>query len=142
MRDVTLFRVSAATLLTTVAAAVGPSPGTSFNVPRHTFSPGEASTSSGGEYEIVGAIGWIDSEAPMSGGEFSVSGGFLFQVSPGDCDADAGVTLHDHDAYVACLGGPNQTVAEGCPCFDADRNGHIDLLDFATLQREFSGEGN
>ncbi len=37
-----------------------------------------------------------------------------------------------------CMTGPNGTLLAACKGFDVDSNGHLDLADFSTYQRNFS----
>ncbi|MBI4718687.1 MAG: hypothetical protein HY763_12845 [Planctomycetes bacterium] len=53
----------------------------------------------------------------------------------GDCTCDWIVTLPDYAALRACLAGPAAPRAAGCLCADSRRDGHVDLADFAKLQR-------
>jgi len=105
----------------------------------HTVDGGGEMWSIGGTYELGGTIGQPDA-GEMSGGTFTLTGGFWFAVVPGDCDADGGVTLLDYDAFEACLSGPGGGLIEpGCVCFDLDGSGDVDLADFATFQVAFTG---
>jgi len=55
-----------------------------------------------------------------------------------DIDGDGLTTLSDHAALTSKLSGPAGATATGCDrLFDADHNGHLDLADFAYLQRVF-----
>jgi hypothetical protein len=75
-----------------------------------------------------------------TGGGFELAGGFWFPIPPGDYNDDGLVNLLDYAAFSACLTGPGGD-ADGfdCAVFDVDRSGDVDLLDFAEIQRTFSG---
>ena len=59
-----------------VSQATGQSSGGDFSLPRSTFDAG-GGTSTGGEFEVTGAIAQVDASAPSSGGPYSVRGGFF-----------------------------------------------------------------
>ena len=109
-----------------------------FEITRSTIDGGGVMRSTGGEFELSGTIGQPDAGA-LSGGEFELTGGFWLALSPGDCNEDGGVTLLDHAAFEPCLAGPEGAVAAGCECFDVNRSGTVDLLDFAVAQASFTG---
>ena len=66
----------------------------------------------------------------------------------GDSDADADIDLVDNADLYDCLAGPDTTpnatpslTQQGCLCtFDFDGDDDVDLIDFATFQRVFSGD--
>lgn len=53
----------------------------------------------------------------------------------GDYNGDGVITAADYPAFSACHLGPGAGLGPDCGPFDADGDGHIDLLDFADLQR-------
>ena len=95
-------------------------------------------SSTGGAYECKGTIGQPDA-GTMSGGDFTLSGGFWFPLAPTDCNEDGGVTLLDYDEFESCVSGPDGGVGAGCECYDVNHSGAIDLADFAQAQAAFSG---
>jgi hypothetical protein len=106
-----------------------------FDLSWHTVDSGGVMKSTGGAFELSGTIGQADAGS-MAGGGFELNGGFWFELPPGDCDEDGIANLMDHDPFTQCLGGPAASVLSGCECFDVDRNGSVDLYDFAiTTQR-------
>jgi hypothetical protein len=51
-----------------------------------------------------------------------------------DSDRDNDVDLDDYDAFVACLGGPENGFSAACLIFDANKDCVVDLADMALLQ--------
>ena len=109
-----------------------------YEMVRSSIDGGGTMTATGDGYECKGTIGQPDA-GTMTGGDFSLSGGFWFPLAPTDCNEDGGVTLLDYDEFESCVTGPNGVVAVGCECYDVNRNGTIDLADFAHAQAAFSG---
>lgn len=104
----------------------------------YTVDAGGRMLSTGGVFELAGTIGQAD-VGRATGGEFALSGGFWFETPPGDCDSTGVVDLLDYDGFEPCVMGPDAAVGPGCECFDMDRNGTVDLLDFAAVQMAFTG---
>ncbi len=109
-----------------------------FDLSWFTIDGGGEMFSTGGDFELRGTIGQPDAGV-LSGAEFELSGGFWFPIPPGDCEDDGDVDLFDYDQFESCLTGPDGSVATECRCFDVNRNGTVDLLDFAVAQRNFTG---
>ena len=115
--------------------ALGASGG-DFEMPRWTIDSGGTINSVGGDFELSGTIGQPDAGV-MEGGGFALTGGFWFELPPGDCDSTGGVDLLDYGDFEVCLSGPDAGVVEGCECFDVNRSGAVDLVDFAVVQNSF-----
>ncbi len=109
-----------------------------FEINWHTIDFGGVMRSTGGDFELSGTIGQPDAGA-LVGGNFELSGGFWFELAPTDCNDDGIVDLLDHDSFTGCLTGPEGGVPNGCECFDVDRNGAVDLRDFAAAQSAHGG---
>ncbi len=124
-------------VLSGVAALGGDAP---FELSRYSIDGGGVMRSTGGEFELSGTIGQPDAGV-MAGGDFNLTGGFWFALSPTDCNEDGVADLLDYDSFTQCMGGPDGGVSAGCPCFDVDQNGSVDLRDFATAQVVFSRSG-
>lgn len=108
-----------------------------FELTRSTISGGATVRASGGPFELSGTIGEPNAGA-ASGGVFSLTGGFLIPLAPGDCDESGLVSLVDHRAFDSCFAGPAAEPPDSsCDCFDTDGDGAVDLRDFAVLQYEF-----
>jgi hypothetical protein len=58
---------------------------------------------------------------------------------PGDCTGDGRVDLIEYTEFAYCMTGPDWRVLPGCDCYDYDRNGRVELGDFAVLQAERTG---
>lgn len=110
-----------------------------FDLSRHTIDGGGVMRSTGGAFELSGTIGQPDAGA-MTGGAFSLTGGFWFPLIAGDADEDGGVTLFDLELLTACMTG-EAAGPPTAPCisFDEDRDNDVDLRDAGNFQRVFSG---
>jgi len=140
MRHRTAFPLVTAILLTMAAASERRGRVTDYDVPRHTLAPGGASASIGGDFEVVSAVGQVDATPALAGGAFELTGGVFFQIRETDCNADGAVTLADYAAFALCLRGPADSIVDlSCRCFDVDRDGAVDIRDFARLQSLFTG---
>jgi hypothetical protein len=118
---------------TTLALAVGASlalAGPQYTIPWSTIDGG-GGTSSGGAYALSGTIGQPDASAPLSGGVYTLTGGFWAGLpeatSPACNDADLAepfgvLDLADINAFVAAF-----TTQD--PAGDIDGNGIFDLTD-------------
>ena len=111
-----------------------------FEITRSTIDGGGVMRSTGGDFELSGAIGQPDAGV-LTGGDFELAGGFWFELPPTDCNDDGLVSLLDHETFAACLLGPSGGInASPCPCFDVDRDGNVTLNDYAQLQTGFTGQ--
>jgi hypothetical protein len=108
-----------------------------FEISRSTIDGGGVMFSAATDFELSGTIGQPDAGS-MSGGEFELTGGFWFAIPLGDCEDDGDVDLFDYAGFEACITGPGQAVDFGCRCYDVDRNGTVDLADFAVTQATFT----
>jgi hypothetical protein len=113
-----------------------------FEVSRSTIDgggPGAPGFSSGAGLELAGTVGQPDAGI-LSGGDFELSGGFWFPLTPTDCNVDGSVDLLDHADLEPCLSGPEGGLLfPGCNCFDVDGDIDVDLSDVARFQTEFMG---
>ena len=111
-----------------------------FDLSWFTIDGGGVMRSTGGDFELSGTIGQPDAGA-MSGGNFTLNGGFWFEVVPSDCNEDGVVNLFDYDTFQTCLTGPGGgPLPAGCNCYDFDADGVVTLEDFATVQEMFNGQ--
>jgi len=113
--------------------------GQEFEISRYTIDGGGVMRSVGVDFELSGTIGQPDAGV-LSGGGFELTGGFWFALAPGDCNDDGTVGLSDYYSFQVCLSGPDAPTTDGCACFDLDRDGTVDLADFALSQSNFTGE--
>lgn len=102
----------------------------SFEISRSTINSGGVMRSAGGAFELSGTMGQLDAGVAIGGG-FELSGGFWFQIPPGDCNEDGAANLMDHQYFTECLNGPGGGVLSACGCADLDNSGAVDLRDFA-----------
>lgn len=106
--------------------------GESFEISRFTIDSGGILRSTGGSFELSGTVGQPDA-GTLTGDAFQLSGGFWFEVPPGDCDESGNPDLLDHLLFAECLVGPDGGVLSGCDCNDVDLSGSVDLRDFAII---------
>ena len=110
-----------------------------FDLSWHTVDGGGVMRSTGGDFELSGTIGQHDAGA-MSGGDFTLTGGFWFEVIASDCNEDGVVNLIDYDTFQTCITGPGGgPLLPGCNCYDFNGDGVVTLFDFATMQDMFNG---
>ncbi|MFQ5491602.1 MAG: kelch repeat-containing protein [Phycisphaerae bacterium] len=57
----------------------------------------------------------------------------------GDCDGDGDVDLVECQDLAACLSGPGGGLGVNCACLDMEADNDVDLDDFASFQRVFTG---
>ncbi len=133
-------------MIAALAAVVGargggsPAGAPEFDLTWHTVDGGGVMRSTGGDFELSGTIGQPDAGV-MSGGDFTLTGGFWFEVIASDCNEDGVVNLFDYDTFQTCLTGPGGgPLPPGCDCYDIDGDGVITLEDFATVQDMFNGQ--
>ena len=127
-------RIALAVLVVlTMVASIAAAP---FTIEWFTIDDGGGQLSFGGSLKLSATVGQPD-VGTASGGELQLTGGFWFEVSPGDCDFDGDIDQFDHDDFANCLLGPGGGIAIDCSCLDVDESGNIDLRDFALLQHWF-----
>jgi len=135
-------RISSAIVASAIALTYGAwaaSGADDFTISRSTIDGGGTMNSTGGNFELSGTIGQPDAGS-MSGGSFTLTGGFWFALPPGDCNTDGGVNLIDYDDLQSCLSGPNGSLPfPDCNCFDIDGDNDVDLFDVARFVEGFSG---
>jgi hypothetical protein len=110
-----------------------------FQIDWFTVDGGGAMNTTAGALSLSGTAGQPEAGMSMTGGDFSLTGGFWFKVAPGDCNNDGAVGLQDYAALNACLTGPGGSSGGGCACFDFDSDADSDLADFREFQILFSG---
>ena len=128
-----------AALIVVCTVALASRGGDELDLSWFTIDGGGAMLSTGGDLELSGTIGQPDAGV-LAGGDLTLSGGFWFEQPPGDCNATGDVSLLDHEDFVACMTGPESPpLPPECMCFDVDRDGDTDVMDFALLQAFFTG---
>ncbi len=134
-------RYSTLAILCCAAPILQAQSGGGYEFTRSTMDSGGAMRSTGGAFEVSGTIGQPDAGA-MIGGDFGITGGFWFAIPVGDCDDDGLVGAGDDVRSITnCADGPGSALAPAeCACSDFDRDGDIDLRDFAALQIRFASQ--
>lgn len=126
--------LSSAFVLVTVSIAMA-----EWGLEWRTMDGGGAMRSTSMHFEVSGSIGQFDA-GRSEGQTLSLTGGFWFEHSPGDCVLDGAVTLYDTAIFEECAEGPNSpNVPSSCTCMDFDGDGDVDLRDVAEFQSEFAG---
>lgn len=102
-------------------------------IPWFTMDAG-GMNSPGGAYVLKGSIGQADagsSAAPMTGGQFTLTGGFWTAdpgptncVCPGDMNGDGALDGQDVQGFVECL-----IAGDHCPCADINSVGGVTPTD-------------
>jgi len=123
--------------------------GVGFDLTWNTVDGGGIMWSVGGTYSLGGTIGQPDAALlPMTGGSFSLSGGFWQSLgpmctsyAPADFDRDCDVDGDDLAAFVACVSGPTLGSLSGCSGKDLDHDTDVDQTDFGLFQRCYTGAG-
>lgn len=136
----TIIGLGAVGVIAAVAVVVGAGGDPDFDLSWHTIDGGGVMRSTGGDFELSGTIGQPDAGS-MSGGDFTLTGGFWFEVIASDCNEDGVVNLIDYDTFQTCLTGPGGgPLPAGCDSYDFDHDGDVTLHDFATMQDMFNGQ--
>ncbi len=122
-------------LLTIAAATVSFG---QYEIPWHTVDGGGAMSSSGGTFELAGTIGQADAgpQPPMTGGSFSLTGGFwtvtVSCACPGDLNGDGKRNGADVQLFVICL----LAGTGNCVCADANQAGGVTPADVPTFVQQ------
>jgi len=110
---------------------------------------GPANASAGGGYTLSGALGQPDARnhpEPMTGGAYSMTGGFWVipecPAIPADYDGDCDVDAADLAFFDTCWSGPNVPQwGPGCAGVLLDSDADVDQDDFGVFQQCYTGEG-
>ena len=136
MKRPQFFAYSLAIVVCAGAAALAPVGGGDFDLSWHTIDGG-GGTSTGGGFELAGTIGQHDAGPAMTGGPFSLLGGFWSGAGsdpgapcPADLDGSGDVGVSD---FLELLGvwGPCPPKGD-CPA-DFDGSGDVGVSDFLEL---------
>lgn len=112
-----------------------------YDLSWHTIDGGGVIKSTGGDFELSGTIGQSDAGVMDDGveGGYTLTGGFWFEIPPGDCEEDGDVDLYDQIKFTGCATGPLTAPALDCRCFDVNHSGTVDVADWAVMQTTFTG---
>ncbi len=132
------FSASFMIALSTVAAARAGPPG--LGLSWYTVDGGGGIFSAGGGFVLGGTIGQPDAGAPMTGGNFELTGGFwpgagqVAETCPGDITPDGGDGVVDVTDLLALLGawGPCPAPPASCPA-DIDESGDVGVTDLLAV---------
>lgn len=103
-----------------------------------TIDGGGAMNSSGGAFSVSGTIGQPDAQPPpaMSGGDFSLTGGFWVVTvtcfCPGDLNGDGQRSGADVQLFLTCL----LAGSGNCLCADANQTGGLTPADVPTFVQQ------
>ncbi len=136
MKRATLLAYLWAIVLTALAAALAPVSGGNFDLTWHTVDGGGGS-STGGGFELAGTIGQHDAGPAMTGGTFSLLGGFWPGAGsapgapcPADFDDSGAVDVKD---LLFLLGAWGPCPKKGACLADFDNSGAVDVKDLLFL---------
>ena len=137
MKRTTLFAYLGSIVLCVGAAAIAPLGGGDFDLSWHTIDGGGGGSSTGGGFELAGTIGQHDAGPAMTGGAFSLLGGFWpgagsapGEPCPADFDASGDVGVKDL-LFLLGTWGPCPKKGE-CPA-DFDNTGDVGVKDLLFL---------
>jgi len=105
-----------------------------FEISWHTIAGGGNGVSTGGTFELGGTIGQAGGQTnpPMSGGPFELSGGFWPVANVCTCladmNGDGSKNGSDIQQFVGCI-----TSGGNCSCADVDQAGGVNLSDVAVF---------
>ena len=124
--------LAAAWLLSNLAAG-------DYAIERHTVEGGGVINAVGGAYSLSGTAGQA-TVGPLTGGGYTLVGGFWPGFDPGDCDGDHDVDLEDWVAFETCFTGPGVAVTAECQCHDLNGDETINLEDFMLFATHYTGK--
>lgn len=135
--------VSAFTALCLIRVLADAALGQTFDLAWHTIDGGGATNATSGTFELSGTIGQPDAGEPMSGGGFTLSGGFwpgVGAAEPGcqaDINYDGVVDIADLATLLVHFGmDSGASFGDG----DIDGDGDVDLSDLSELLLEFGAD--
>ncbi len=117
------------------ASLAGPSGG-QFEITWYTIDAGGTNNASGGSFELSGTIGQPDAGPVMTGGQFSLAGGFWPGVNnapacPGDLTNDGMLDFFDVSAFLTAFNNMD-------PIADFTNDGVFDFFDVSAFLTAFS----
>lgn len=105
-----------------------------FTIPWHTIDGG-GGESTGGIFDLAGTIGQLDAGTPMTGGDFTLTGGFWSAGTEESCYADFNndgqVNTLDFLAYLNAF-------TDGDMAADCNQDAQINTLDFLCFLNAFT----
>lgn len=108
-----------------------------FEIPWHTIDSG-GGFSNGGGFELNGTIGQHDASQEMTGGGFSLTGGFWTSVQDqillGDVNMDGMVNLLDVAPFIDAI-----SAGTYIPEADVNQDGAVNLLDVSPFIEILAG---
>tara|TARA_E500000318_G_scaffold12972_2_gene11923 strand:- start:46 stop:462 length:417 start_codon:yes stop_codon:yes gene_type:complete len=134
MNKITSTMLSSIALLATASIA-GPSGG-SFEITWYTIDAGGTNNSTGGSFALSGTIGQPDAGAAMTGGQFSLTGGFWPGVDtgpdcPGDLTGDGLLNFFDVSAFLTAYNAMD-------PVADFNNDGLFNFFDVSAFLQAYN----
>mgnify|MGYP000635348853 CR=1 FL=1 len=121
--------------LAAATTAAGPGGG-AFEITWYTIDAGGTSSTSGGDFDLAGTIGQPDAGAAMTGGAFSLTGGFWAGVNsappcPADLTGDGMLNFFDVSAFL-------QAFSASDPIADFTGDGMFNFFDVSAFLQAFA----
>tara|TARA_R110000868_G_scaffold119469_1_gene316531 strand:- start:237581 stop:237985 length:405 start_codon:yes stop_codon:yes gene_type:complete len=126
------FAVAVAGLSSAVMPALA---GGTYSIPWSTIDGGGVINSSGGGYTLSGTIGQPDASNAMTGGSYSLTGGFWAGIGsgvpcPADLTGDGSLNFLDVSAFLAAFGNMD-------PVADFSQDGSFNFLDVSAFLQAY-----
>jgi len=127
--------VLTATAIATSSVAAGPGGG-SFEITWYTIDGGGTSSTTGGSFDLAGTIGQPDAGPTMTGGDFSLTGGFWAGVNNAppclaDFTGDGLLNFFDVSAFLAAFSAMD-------PSADLNPDGMFNFFDVSAFLQAFA----
>lgn len=130
-----MLSVPTAMVIATSSVAAGPGGG-SFEITWYTIDAGGTSSTSGGSFDLAGTVGQPDAGQEMTGGQFSLTGGFWAGVNnaplcPADLTGDGILNFFDVSAFLTAFNMMD-------PSADFSPDGVFNFFDVSVFLQEFA----
>jgi len=134
-RSIFALSIPAAIAIASASAMGGPSGGP-FEITSYTIDAGGITSATGGSFDLGGTIGQPDAGGEMTGGNFSLTGGFWAGVNnappcPADLNGDGTLNFFDVSAFLSAF-------AAHDPVADFSGDGLFNFFDVSAFLSAFA----